>query len=322
MHSSQYSFNMDSGCPFKVVTEKQTLIKALDYEDLIPAVEKGLATFSRRTQGEVIQPVRTVINIPGNNGFFGSMPVYSKVDDIIATKLVSFFPQNTSVATHNAVVLVFSTETGVMRAILDGDVITIRRTAAASAVATKYLADCSSANILAILGSGAQARSHYEAISQLCKFSEIRIWNHRFEGAEKLAKELGPAAAACASAEEAVRDADVIVTVTSSSVPILRAEWVKPGAHVNAVGACRPDWAELDPKLMRDCVLYVDSREGAEKESGDVIMSGASVHAEIGEVVTDPSLARPRQTTVFKSLGVAIEDAVAAKLVVDKLSIP
>jgi len=313
--------NESSFSHFKVITDKEDLIKALDYKDLIAAVEKGLSTFSLRQDGDIVQPVRTVIHVPESSGFFASMPVYSKVDDIIATKMVSFFPKNTTVPTHNAVVLVFSTQTGMLRAMMDGDIITMRRTAAASAVATKYLAN-HNPEVLAILGSGAQARSHYAALSELINFKQINIWNHRKEGAEKLASELGQKARVCDSAEEAAKNADVIVTVTSSPVPVLKAAWVKPGAHINAVGACRPDWAELDPDLMRGAVVYVDSREGAAKESGDVILSGASIYAEIGAVVNDQTLAKRGETTVFKSLGIAIEDAVAAKLVVDKLNIP
>ncbi|XP_005092454.1 ketimine reductase mu-crystallin [Aplysia californica] len=299
----------------------ESISDCLEFKDLIPAVEKGLATFSRRSGDELIQPLRTVMTFPESNGYFASMPVYSKIDDIIVTKMVSFFPKNTDVPSHNAVILVFSTKNGLMRAIMDGDVITLKRTAAASAVATKYLTN-GQPHTLAILGSGSQARSHYAAISHVFKFQQVNIWNHRSAGAEALAKEIGPTAQAFASVEDAVRDADVIVTVTSSDKPVLKAEWVKPGAHINAVGACRPNWAELDPQLMQNSVVYADSREGAMSESGDVIMSKATIHAEIGEMVNDPTLARPAETTVFKSLGVAVEDASAAKIVVDKLKIP
>ncbi|BFZ03493.1 hypothetical protein BsWGS_06532 [Bradybaena similaris] len=292
----------------------------LDYPTLIQYVERGLAHFSRRNEVGIFQPLRTSVHVRKSDGFLGCMPVYSEVDNILATKLVTFFPNNKGDPTHNAVVMVFSAETGVPKAILDGEVITERRTAAASAVATKHLANENS-QILAVLGSGVQAKSHYAALSEVLKFDQVRIWNHRFQGAQRLATEIGEKCIACSSVQEAVLDADVIVTVTSSKVPILKAEWVKPGAHINAVGACRPDWAEIDPELMRSAVVYADSYEGAARESGDILLSQAKVYAEIGEVINGTKEGYRDQVTVFKSLGIALEDAVAAKLVLDKLGL-
>ncbi|KAH9508312.1 hypothetical protein Btru_050812 [Bulinus truncatus] len=176
-------------------------------------------------------------------------------------------------------------------------------------------------NVLAVLGSGVQARSHYAALSHFFNFKQIRIWNHRYDGAVKLANELGPNCSACHDVCEAVKNADVIVTVTSSTLPILKYEWIKAGVHINAVGACRPDWSEIEPHLMRSAIVYVDSREGALKESGDIILSQANIYAEIGEVILGTKEALRKETTIFKSLGLAIEDAVAAKVVVDKLGL-
>ncbi|GFO18737.1 ketimine reductase mu-crystallin [Plakobranchus ocellatus] len=160
----------------------------------------------------------------------------------------------------------------------------------------------------------------------MCKFHprvEVKIWNHRPERAIEFAKSdhCCHNTEACANVEEAVKDADVIVTVTSSSTPILMAEWIKPGAHINAVGACRPDWAEIDANLMRSAVVYVDSLEAALKESGDIILSKADVFAEIGEVINGSKPGLKEKTTVFKSLGMAVEDAVAAKIVLDALGL-
>src|SRR5262249_20272358 len=168
------------------------------------------------------------------------------------------------------------------------------------------------AKILAILGSGVQARSHVEALRLVRQFEEIRVWSPKKQNADRFAREVG---ASSVSAEDAVHGADVIVTVTSSKEPVLKGSWLKPGCHVNAVGACRPDWRELDDDVMRDSVVFVDSRDGAMKESGDVILSGAKIYAELGEVLAGKIPPRANETTVFKSLGMAVEDIAAAMLV-------
>jgi len=165
--------------------------------------------------------------------------------------------------------------------------------------------------VLAILGSGVQARSHAEALPFVRRFEEIRVWSPNREHAEKFADEIG---ARATSVEEAVRGADVVVTATNSKMSILHGEWLKPGCHVNAVGACRPDWRELDDGAMRN-VVFVDSREAAMKESGDVILSNAKIYAELGEALAGQIDNRADETTIFKSLGMAVEDIAAALLV-------
>jgi ornithine cyclodeaminase/alanine dehydrogenase-like protein (mu-crystallin family) len=157
-----------------------------------------------------------------------------------------------------------------------------------------------------------QARSHVEALRIVRAFEEIRVWSHTLENAKRFANEIGGTAM---SAEEAVRGADVIVTVTSSKTPVLKGEWLKPGSHVNAVGACRPDWRELDDTAMQTGILFVDSREGAVTESGDVLLSHAKIYAELGEALAGKVLPRANETTIFKSLGMAVEDITAAMLV-------
>ncbi|XP_015685371.1 ketimine reductase mu-crystallin-like [Protobothrops mucrosquamatus] len=149
---------------------------------------------------------------------------------------------------------------------------------------------------------------------------KVRIWNRTKQNAEKFAQMVNGPVQVCSSVQEAVRGADVIVTVTMATQPILHGEWVKPRAHVNAVGASRPDWRELDDDIMRNSVLYVDSKEAALRESGDVILSGASVFAELGEVILGSKPTLREETTVFKSLGMAIEDTVTAKLVFESWS--
>ncbi len=193
---------------------------------------------------------------------------------------------------------------------MDGRLITEMRTAAVSAAATKLLASPDS-KILAILGSGVQARSHVEALRLVRNFEEIRVWSPTREHAKQFAEEIG---AIAVSAEEAVRGADVVVTVTNSKTPVLKGSWLKSGCHVNAIGACRPDWRELDDEAMAN-VVFVDSREGALKESGDLILSGANIYAELGEALAGKMPSHADETTIFKSLGMAVEDIAAAMLV-------
>jgi thiomorpholine-carboxylate dehydrogenase len=209
-----------------------------------------------------------------------------------------------------ATIFLVDPQTGTPLAIMDGRLITEMRTAAVSAAATKLLAPAD-AKILAILGSGVQSRSHTEALQLVRNFEEIRVWSPTKEHAERFAREIG---ARATSAEEAVRGADVVVTATNSKMPVLKGTWLKPGCHVNAIGACRPDWRELDDEAMGN-VVFVDSREGAMKESGDVILSGAKVYAELGEVLASTVPTRANETTIFKSLGMAVEDIAAALLV-------
>ena len=285
--------------------------------ELIPAMEKALIDFS---SGRVTQPVRSVITVDPPGGFFGMMPALAEG---LGLKIVTFYPPNAErgIPTHMATIFLVDPETGAPLAAMDGRLITEMRTAAVSAVATKLLAR-PDARILAILGSGVQARSHIEALRPVRNFEEIRVWSPNPEHAERFAKEID---AKAMSAEAAVRGADVIVTATNSRTSILQGAWLKPGCHVNAVGACRPDWRELDDDAMSN-VVFVDSREGASRESGDVILSGAKVYAEIGEALAgsprdesvrlaDKIPSRANETTIFKSLGMAVEDISAAMLV-------
>ena len=275
---------------------------------LIPAMEKALIDFSA---GRVTQPVRSIISVDPPGGFLGLMPALTP--DGLGLKAVTFYPPNAKrgIPTHMATIFLVDPQTGTPLAIMDGRLITEMRTAAVSAVATKLLAS-PHAKVLAILGSGVQARSHVEALRVVRQFEEIRVWSPTFEHARQFAEEISGTAV---SAEQAVRDADVIVTVTSSRTPVLKGAWLKSGCHVNAIGACRPDWRELDDEAMQNNVVFVDSREGAMKESGDVILSGAKIYAELGEVLGGKVPARENETTIFKSLGMAVEDIAAATLV-------
>jgi ornithine cyclodeaminase/alanine dehydrogenase-like protein (mu-crystallin family) len=280
----------------------------LQIADLIPAMEKALIDFSA---GKVRQPVRSVIKVDPPGGFLGLMPALTP--DGLGLKAVTFYPSNAErgIPTHMATIFLVDPETGTPLAIMDARLITEMRTAAVSAAATKLLAP-PDARILAILGSGVQARSHVEALRLVRQFENIRVWSPTKEHAKQFADEIGGTAV---SAEEAVRGADVVVTVTSSKTPVLRGSWLKPGCHVNGIGACRPDWRELDDDAMRRSVIFVDSREGALKESGDVILSDAKIYAELGETLAGKVPSLTNETTIFKSLGMAVEDIAAAMLV-------
>ena len=281
--------------------------KHLRMEQLIPAMEKALIDFSA---GKVTQPVRSVITVDPPGGFYGMMPALTP--EGLGQKIVTFYATNAErgIPTHMATIFLVDPETGTPLAVMDGTLITEMRTAAVSAAATKLLAP-RDAKVLAILGSGVQARSHVEALRLVRKFEEVRVWSPTAAHSEKFAEEIG---AKAMSAEAAVRDADVVVTATNSKMSILRGAWLKPGCHVNAVGACRPDWRELDDEAMAN-VVFVDSREAAMKESGDIILSGAKTYAELGEALAGKVPPRANETTIFKSLGMAVEDIAAGLLV-------
>src|SRR6266542_3896752 len=287
--------------------DEEQVRRHLRMEELIPAMEQALIDFSA---GKVTQPVRSVITVDPPGGFFGMMPALTV--EGLGIKIVTFYATNAKrgIPTHMATIFLVDPQTGTPLAIMDGRLITEMRTAAVSAAATKLLAP-PDAKVLAILGSGVQAHSHAEALRLVRNFEEIRVWSPTREHAERFAKEVG---AAAMSAEDAVRGADVIITVTNSQTAMLKGSWLKSGCHVNAVGACRPDWRELDDEAMTN-VVFVDSREGAMKESGDVILSGAEIYAELGEALAGKVSSRANEITIFKSLGMAAEDIAAAMLV-------
>jgi len=210
--------------------------------------------------------------------------------------------------------------------VLDGRFITEARTAAVSAAATRALAR-ENASVLAILGSGVQAHSHLEAISLVRALSEVRVWSpnpqHRHAFAEEH-RQLAPRITACDSAQAAVDGADLIVTATAAREPVLEGGWVSPGAHICAVGACRPDMRELDTDLVARSRVYVDSRAGALAEAGDLVIpieearwTAEGIVGEIGELFAErvPGRSSPDEITLFKSLGMAVEDVAAADLV-------
>jgi alanine dehydrogenase len=288
----------------------------LHMPELIAAMERALVDFSAR---KVLQPVRTVFPLGAENSFFGSMPAYVPSLPALGAKLVTVCPANSAqgIDTHQATIVMLDPATGVPLAFIDGRYITEVRTAAVSAVSVRQLARAD-ARVLGVLGSGIQARSHVEALRLVRDFREIRAWSPNAERLRSFAAETG--VRAMETAEAVVRGADVVVTATSSTAPVIWNEWVGEGTHVIAVGACVPSQRELDPALVARARLVVDSREAVLLEAGDVVLGIAEglwtadhiIAAELGEL---PVRENDREITVFKSLGLAVEDIFAAHLV-------
>jgi ornithine cyclodeaminase/alanine dehydrogenase-like protein (mu-crystallin family) len=292
--------------------DEEQVRTVLSYGDLIPVIRNALKDFSA---GRCVQPMRSVLQIAEHTGWFAVMPaVYSGV---MGAKMVTFYPGNASLGkhTHMAMIQLFRADTGEPLAVMDGRLITEMRTAAVSAVAVDCLAR-RDAKVLGVLGSGVQARSHLSALAYVRRFEEIRVWSRSEENARRFADEVG---AQVTTAEEAVRGADVVLTLTSSPTPVLQGRWLKDDALVCAVGAVTPQRRELDDEAVRGAVI-VESREAAMREPGDILMAKAEVTAEIGEVLDGAVIDRRGRAVVFKSVGIAIEDIATAKLVYERIS--
>jgi len=308
-----------------VLLSEQDVRIVLPLHDLIDAMETALAGFSSH---EVTQPLRTVIEIGLQKAFVGIMPAFITEPATLGTKVVSVFGSNTAVGlpTHLATIVLLDPMTGELLAIMDGRFITESRTAAVSAVSVKRLARPDAAR-LAIIGSGVQARSHLEAIGSVRPLQEVRVWSRSLENRVAFAREMRARTKApinvAASAKDAVTGADLIVLATASREPVIQSGWIANGAHVCAVGACRPDQREMDTALVRRGRLFVDSRTGALAEAGDVIIpmkEGAfdesHLAGELGDVILGRAAGRTSadEVTIFKSLGMAVEDVAAAHL--------
>jgi alanine dehydrogenase len=310
---------------FRLLTEHH-VASLLPPADLIPAMEAALAQFSA---GEVQQPVRTVLSVGPQKAYFGVMPAYVTVPPQLGAKLVTVFGDNLArgLPSHLATILLFDPETGALAAVMDGRYITEARTAAVSAVSAKALARADAAQ-LAILGTGVQARSHLEALAAVRALAEARVWSPQPRSRERFVAEMAGRVAvpvrACDSPAAAVHDADIVVLVTSSPIPVVDDAWVAPGTHVISVGACRPDQREMAPALVARGRLVVDSRAAALVESGDIVQGmregrfdATHVAAELGEVLLGRAVGRRNadEVTIFKSLGMAVEDVASADLV-------
>ena len=304
------------------------VLAALSPEDCAEAMAAVLAEHAR---GGTYLPLRSVMVPPGAAGFLGLMPGWRAGDQngaaAFALKAVCIMPGNPArgLDAHQGLVTLFDGETGVATAILDASAVTAVRTAAVTAVATRLLAR-GDARVLAILGAGTQARAHLRALAGVRDFAQVRVYAPTRAHAQALVEEGGEARGefgVAVSAEEAVRDADVVVTVTSAREPVLRHGWLKPGAHVNAVGASTLQTRELDSETVAASALFCDSRESLRNEAGEfarAVAEGAipgeeHIRAELGEVLAGmaPGRRDDGELTLFRSLGVAIEDLAAAE---------
>ena len=292
--------------------DEAAVASVLRMEELIPVMRQAMIDYS---QGRITQPPRRMIGVEPHGGFFGSMPAASAT--ALGAKLVTFYPGNANkkLPTHMAVIVLFHPETGEPLAMMDGRLITEMRTAAVTAAYVDAVAE-PGVKRLAILGAGAQARSHIEALRHVRDFEEIRIWNRTSERAIKLAEEVGGKAMGC---EQEVRDADVVVAATSSAEPVLDGNWLRAGAKVASVGWRGPDGGELDAITMSKTII-VDSREGTLLDSGNIRRFNAQIYAELGEVLDGSRPLDPEATVVFESIGMACQDIAAATLVYAKLA--
>jgi ornithine cyclodeaminase/alanine dehydrogenase-like protein (mu-crystallin family) len=294
-----------------VYLSEQQVRSVLDYKTLIPAIRQALIDYS---SGLVDQPPRTILragNAEGdNNGWFAVMPVIA--GDVMGVKTVTFYPGNAAkgLPTHMAVIELLRRSTGEPLAVMDGRLITEMRTAAVSAVALAAVGPPAPQS-LGVLGSGVQARSHIEAFRLIQPFSQIRVWSRNPANAKRLAEETG---AVAVSVEEAAA-ADVVLTATSSPTPVLEGRWLAPHAFVISVGAIGPHVRELDDAVMQNAFVVAESRAAVERESGDVRLSGVHVDAELGEILAGIKAVPAGRRVVFKSVGMAIEDLTAARLV-------
>jgi alanine dehydrogenase len=300
----------------------------LSMDELIEAMDGALRQFSA---GAVEQPVRTVVPL-ADQKVFAVMPAFVRVPAVVGAKLVNVFGPNAALnlPTHLATILLFSPNTGALVSMMDGRVITEMRTAAVSALSARELAR-DDAQTLAIIGSGAQARSHLEAMERVFELKEIRVWSpnpdHQMAFITEMSERTDTKIVGSNSAEEAVHRADLIVLATSSAEPVIQNDWVASGSHVISIGACRPTQREMDPALLRRGRVFVDSRAAALVESGDIVkaieqghFTPARIAGELGEVLAGKVKGRtgPEEITIFKSLGLAVEDIVAADLVYRK----
>ncbi len=309
--------------PFKLLTEADVR-SVLSMDDLIEMMASALQRFST---GQVDQPVRPVVSIKGDDGFFAAMPAFVRAAEQASTaalgaKLVTVFVHNNDrgLPSHLASIVLLDPDTGALVALMDGRYITEARTGAVSAVSSRLLARKTAAS-LAIIGTGVQAHSHLEALGRVHHFRTVSVWSPN--AAQRAAFAATHQVTAVDHPGEAVVGADVIVLVTSSPTPVLENGWVKPGAHVICVGACRPTQREMDPELVARGRLFVDSRKAALVESGDVVLGiqegrfgPGHIVAELGELVSGAAGRRTdTEVTIFKSLGMAVEDVTAAALV-------
>ena len=304
----------------------------LSMEECIDVMAGALATLSR---GDAVLPLRPMIRLPDSANIFALMPAYLGAPKSVGVKVITVFPGNhgSALDAHQGAVLLFDADNGRLLAVLDATTITAIRTAAVSGVATRLLAR-EDADDLAILGAGVQGRSHLEAMLAVRPVKRLRVWSRTSANARALANHAaeyhGVHAEVAADPASAVQGASIVCTTTASRDPVLEGAWLAPGAHVNAVGACIPTARELDSNAVVRAKLYVDRRESALAEPGDILIplqdgeiTSTHLVAEIGELLIDDGARRlgrqnDDEVTLFKSLGLAVEDLAAAHFLYEK----
>lgn len=303
-----------------LVLDQSQVEELLTMPECIELMQETLVALARE---ELFQPLRSVVRPPGADGFMGLMPAHRGGEKpAFGLKVVCIFPGNPArgLDAHQGAVVLFDGETGEVRAIANASAITAIRTAAVSAVATRALAR-EDARTLAILGAGVQAKSHLEAMRSLHPWDRVVVWSRTREHAEELGVDVAD------TAEDALRDADVVCTTTTSREPVVRREWLKDGAHLNAVGSSIATTRELDTATVADASLFVDRRESTLNEAGDYLFPAAEgaigpkhIRAELGEVLAGTAEGRrsPDELTVFKSLGLAVEDLACAQFLLER----
>jgi alanine dehydrogenase len=297
-----------------LVLSQAEVQELLDLDRLVDALADAHADL---TAGEASMPPRIASLVEPREGLLGVMPAYLPSAGL-ACKLVTLFPHNEDRETHQAIICVFDPDNGTPAALMDGTYITATRTAAGSALATRLLAREDS-RVLALIGTGVQARAHARAIPRVRPIEEIRVASRDRAKAEAFANEIG--GVAVDSYEDALRGADVVAATTHAVEPVVRREWLAPGVHVNSVGL-NPRGREVDAQTVEEATLVVESRASAlaPPPAGAPELAGidpSRVHADLGELVTGakPRRRSPEEITLYKSVGVAVQDAAAAALV-------
>jgi ornithine cyclodeaminase len=305
---------------------QEEVARLLSVADCIDLMSDAMAALAR---GEVHQPLRQIVRPPDAKGLLGLMPAYiSGAEPVYGAKTGGFFPGNSALGLdpHQGCVLLFSGETGALMAVMSASEITGIRTAAMTGLATRLLAR-PEASRLALIGSGHQAHWQLQAVAAVRPLRSVKVAARSLSSARAFVEaeqaKHGFAMEAVETAAAAVHDADIVITVTNAHEPVLRREWIAPGTHINAVGSSTPSHCEIEPALMGQASLFVDRRESTLNESGDYLsafraglVSPASLRAEIGELVigAHPGRSGPAEVTLFKSLGMALEDVAAARL--------
>ena len=303
----------------------------LDWDGLIEALGPAMAELSA---GRVSMPARNITLVERPRGLLAAMPVYRPQEHTLATKLVTLFPENDAlgVPTHQAVILVFDAATGTPRALMDGTAITAARTAAGSALSARLLAR-QEARTLLIIGTGVEARAHAAALPRVRPIGAIRVLGRNPQKAAQLAAEIAAeqeiSAVACDDARRAFAGADIVCATTHSPEPVVKGAWLEPGMHLTSVGL-NAAGREVDAEAVLKSLLVVETRQAAlAADVGgandlkwpirDALISEAHIHAEIGELISGikPGRTSPEQITLYKSVGVAVQDAVAAQLVLE-----